>query len=71
VVPFFHAELGGLEGHFAGDWQVLSPGRAYLLPWVSHVNLGAKVPTLAEARRRLTSFSLYDTYAHEAGRIAR
>jgi hypothetical protein len=37
VTPFFHAALEGEEGRFRGDWQVLRPGRDYVMPWVSHV----------------------------------
>ena len=65
LVPFFHAELEGLEGHFDGDWQVLRPGSRYVLPWVPHEYLGAAPPTLEEAKLALKTFSLYDTYAHE------
>jgi beta-mannosidase len=65
VTPFFHANLQGLEGHFEGDWNVLRPGRRYVMPWVPHTPLGATVPTLAEARERLTTMSLYDTLFHE------
>ena len=64
VIPFLHAELEGLEGHFAGDWQVLRPG-AHVLRWVPHEHLGAEMPSLAEAHWRLKVWSLYDTYAHE------
>jgi beta-mannosidase len=60
VVPYFHAELDGLEGHFVGDWQVLKPGKTYRFLWVAHVERGAKSPTLAEAKKRLTTLNLYD-----------
>jgi beta-mannosidase len=63
-VPFFHAELSGLEGHFAGDWQVLRPGCDYRLRWKPHGERGAKPPTLAEARKRLATLSLWDTFTH-------
>jgi beta-mannosidase len=63
VAPYFHAELKGLEGHFAGDWQVLQPGKTYVLPWVTHVARGAKLPSLGEAKSRLKTLSLYDLYA--------
>jgi beta-mannosidase len=63
-VPFFHAELEGLEGHFAGDWQVLRPGREHRLRWIPHVERGARMPSPAEARRRLRTLSLWDTFAH-------
>jgi beta-mannosidase len=65
VIPFFHAELTGLEGHFVGDWQVLRPGTEYRLRWKPHVERGGKMPTLGQARRMLGVMSLYDTYAHE------
>ncbi len=70
VVPFFHAELHGLEGRFDGDWDVLRPERDYRLTWVPHRARGARQPTLAEARKRLRTMSLWDTYAHpeERGR---
>jgi len=64
VVPFFHAELGELEGHFVGDWQVLRPNTTYRLPWVAHTERGASMPTLAQARAQLTTLSLWDTVAH-------
>jgi hypothetical protein len=63
VAPYFHAELKGLEGHFAGDWQVLKPGKTYKLSWVPHVDRGAKAPSLGEAKRRLKTLSLYDLSA--------
>jgi beta-mannosidase len=68
VIPFFHAELQGFEGHFDGDWQVLRPGSRYVLPWVPHEFLGARSPTLEQATAALKTFSLYDTYAHEENR---
>jgi len=64
VVPFFHAELPGFEGHFQGNWQILRPGTRYVLPWVAHVHRGATVPMLEEAEARLITMSLYDTYAN-------
>jgi beta-mannosidase len=64
VTPFFHAELDGIEGHFRGDWQVLRPGRSYVLPFVPHVHRGARAIGLGEARRRLSTQSLYDLYEH-------
>jgi beta-mannosidase len=65
VIPFLHAELTALEGHFAGDWQITPPG-THVLRWVPHTHLAAAAaPTLAEARRQLNIGSLYDTYAHE------
>ena len=64
MVPFFHAELDGFEGHFAGDWQVLRPGRDYHFAWVPHQERGGRTPALAQARRRLRILSLWDTYAH-------
>ena len=67
-VPFFHAELQGLEGHFGGDWRVLRPGAKMTLPWVPHVNRGAKIPTLAQARSRLRVLSLYDLVDHSLPR---
>ncbi|MBA2479711.1 MAG: glycoside hydrolase family 2 protein, partial [Planctomycetes bacterium] len=60
VAPFVHAEITGTEGHFAGDWQVLQPGRAYVLPWVPHADRGQRELGLAEARRRLVVSSLAD-----------
>ena len=65
VIPFFHAELEGREGHFQGDWRILRPGSRYVLPWVPHVHRGAAKPSLKEARGLLKSFSLWDTYEHE------
>jgi beta-mannosidase len=64
VAPFFHAELDGIEGHFQGDWQVLRPGRSYVLPFVPHIHRGAREVALGEARRRLHTLSLYDLYEH-------
>jgi beta-mannosidase len=67
VTPFFHAELHGLEGHFAGDWQVLRPGRTYTFPWVPHLEHGAREPGLREARALLRVTSLYDFYMRDGG----
>ena len=64
VIPFFHAELGNLEGHFHGDWQVLRPGSEVSLEWRPHRERGAKMPTLKEAKKGLRVMSLYDTYEH-------
>ncbi|HUO57418.1 MAG TPA: glycoside hydrolase family 2 protein [bacterium] len=64
VVPFFHAELQGLEGHFAGDWRVLRPGAKYNFPWVAHTERGAFTPGLAEVRSKLKTLSLYDLVDH-------
>lgn len=64
VVPFFHAELHGLEGHFTGDWAVLRPGSERRLRWVAHRHRGDAAPTLAEARKRLSTMSLWDTFEH-------
>ena len=64
VTPFFHAELEGLEGHFRGDWQVLRPGSEYRLEWMPHSDRGAKMPALVEAKKRLRTMSVYDTYEH-------
>jgi hypothetical protein len=64
VVPFFHAELADLEGHFDGDWAVLRPGAKYVLRWQPHAHRGGARPTLADAKRRLRTFSLYATYEH-------
>jgi beta-mannosidase len=62
VVPFFHAELKGQEGHFQGDWSILRPGKTNVLPWVPHSTLGAGPLTLAQARKRLKTFSFYDLF---------
>ena len=62
VVPFFHAELTGMEGHFTGDWQVMRPGTKYVMRWVPHVDRGATMPRIADARRALKTLSLHDTY---------
>ena len=62
VVPFFHAELADEEGHFSGDWQVLAPGKTYVLPWVPHSDRGGKTPALAAAKAKLGVLSLADTY---------
>jgi hypothetical protein len=64
VLPFLHAELEGLEGHFAGDWQILRPG-THILRWVPHGHRGAAMPSPVEAHWRLKVWSLYDTFAHE------
>jgi beta-mannosidase len=64
VTPFFHAEIEGAEGHFRGDWQVLRPGRTYVLPWAPAVHRGAQPLPLSEARRNLRTQSLYDLYDH-------
>jgi len=64
ITPFFHAELCDLEGHFDDDWQVLRPGETYKLKWIPHVHRSAEMPNLQEARRRLKTLSLYDTYEH-------
>ncbi len=65
VIPFFHADLENLEGHFQGDWQVLRPGSPYVLRWMPHFDRGAAMPSLADARNSLKMFSLWDTYEHE------
>ena len=65
VVPFFHAELEGLEGHFQGDWRILRPGSRHVLTWVPHVHRGAAMPTLADARNSLKMLSLWDTYEQQ------
>ncbi len=64
ATPLFHAELEGLEGHFRGDWRVLRPGSEYRLEWMPHGDRGARMPALAEAKKRLRTMSLYDTYEH-------
>jgi beta-mannosidase len=64
VIPFFHAELAGHEGHFQGDWTVLRPGSKYLLPWIPHVHRGTSTPGVDQAVRALRTSSLYDTYEH-------
>jgi beta-mannosidase len=64
VAPFFHAEVAGTESHFAGDFAVLRPGRRYVLPLVAHADRGQAPISLAQAKRGLSTFSLYDTYAH-------
>jgi beta-mannosidase len=66
VIPFFHAELTDLEGHFDNDWPILRPRAKYVLPWHPHTHRGAAVPTLREAKKRLRTFSLYDTYEHHS-----
>jgi beta-mannosidase len=60
VVPFFHAELDGLEGHFAGSYDVLRPRREYVLAWMPHRHRGARHVGIREARSRLVTTSLYD-----------
>jgi len=65
VIPFFHAELENLEGHFQGDWQILRPGSQYVMRWVPHIDRGAAAPSLADARNSLRMFSLWDSYEHE------
>lgn len=64
VTPFFHAELADEEGHFQDDWRVLRPGATYVMPWIPHVDRGAKMPRLARAKKQLRTLSLYDLYAH-------
>ena len=66
VIPFYHAEFAGEEGHFNGDWQVLRPGAKYSLAWRPHYDRGAKMLTLAEAKKKLRGMSLYDTFEHQA-----
>jgi beta-mannosidase len=66
VVPFFHAEIGGTEGHFDGDWAVLRPGETVTMRWVPHADLRATVPSLDAARAQLRTLTLHDTFAHEA-----
>ncbi len=63
VTPFFHAELSGTEGHFAGDWRVLRPG-THVLPYVFHHERATPTLTLAAARKRLSCFSFYDLSDH-------
>ena len=62
VIPFFHAELSELEGHFRGDWQVLRPGSKYMLSWEPHGD--SKNPGATQANRLLRTLSLYNTYEH-------
>jgi len=64
VVPFLHARLDGYEGHFAGDGDVLRPGRTYRFPWVPHVGRGAKEPSLEAARKTLRMSTLWDLCEH-------
>ncbi len=64
VVPFFHAELDGQEGHFTGDWQLLRPNVLYKLRWQPHRLHGAVHLKLHQARKLLRTMSLYDTFAH-------
>ena len=52
------------EGHFEGDWQVMRPGSDYVMRWKAHGELGAKTPTLAQAKKGLRTMSLWDTYEH-------
>ena len=61
VVPFFHAELRGLEGHFSGDWKVLKPGEKQVLRWVGHFDPSGTL-SLAEAKRRLKIRTFYDLF---------
>jgi hypothetical protein len=68
VVPFFHAEITGAEGHFDGDWAVLRPGEPVTMRWLPHTALGAAVPSVGAARDRLRMLTLYDTFAHEPAR---
>nr|MBA3709816.1 hypothetical protein [Planctomycetota bacterium] len=60
VAPFVHAAIADTEGHFAGDWQVMQPGREYILPWVPHRDRGQRAVDLASARRKLAVMSLFD-----------
>ncbi len=64
VVPFFHAEFSGLEGHFDADWQVLRPGTSHAMTYVPHYDRGATMPRPLEAKAKLTTMSLWDTFAH-------
>ncbi len=58
IVPFFHAQLKGWEGHFDGDWKALKPGEKYVFRWISHFR---RAPgSLAEAKRRLRTTTFYD-----------
>ncbi len=60
IVPFFHAQLEGWEGHFAGDWKVLKPGEHNVFRWVPHFQEGPLKESLADAKRRLRVTSLYN-----------
>ena len=64
VIPFFHAELNGCEGHFSGDWRTLRPGKTYTLPWIQHEDRGAKQPAPSEARKLFQTFAFYDLFNH-------
>ena len=64
ITPFFHAELAGEEGHFVGDWQVLRPGRTYVMPWRAHTREPVATATRRKGQPRLTTLSLYDLYEH-------
>jgi beta-mannosidase len=64
IVPFFHAEFQGWEGHFTGDWKVLKPGEPNVFSWVSHFTESKVPPSLAEAKKRLRTLSFYDLFEH-------
>lgn len=62
IVPFFHAEFRGWEGHFEGDWKVLKPGERSVLRWVPHFEGKSRRRTLTEAKRRLRITTFYDLF---------
>jgi beta-mannosidase len=62
IVPFFHAEFQGAEGHFSGDWKVLKPGEKNVFRWMPHLSIEDRKTSLAEARKRLKVISFYDLF---------
>lgn len=60
IVPFFHAELEGREGHFAGNWKVLKPGDLSIWRWVPHFQKESPKESITQAKRHLRVTSLYD-----------
>jgi beta-mannosidase len=64
IVPFFHAEFRGWEGHFTGDWKVLKPGEENTFNWVPHFKEKGGARSLAEAKKRLRTLSFYDLFDH-------
>ncbi len=62
IVPFFHAEFQGWEGHFEGDWKVLKPAEHTALRWVPHFETASQAKSLAEGKKRLRITTFYDLF---------
>jgi beta-mannosidase len=59
VVPFFHAAIGEIEGHFTDDWNILRPGRELRMIWRPHDDDSPEIH-LVQARELLHTLSLFD-----------